>query len=61
MDKCIEACKYFHENSIATTHLAKALQVSLASHETFEYDEEKLKQAYSYDGEPKLVSTRCKK
>jgi len=56
MDQCIEACKYFHENSLAGSHLAKALQVSLASDETFKYDEDKLKEAYSYDGEPKRIS-----
>ena len=60
MDRCIEACKYFHENSLAGSHLAKALQVSLAGHETFVYDEEKLKEAYSYDDRSKVLS-RSKK
>ena len=60
MDRCIEACKYFHENSLAGSHLAKALQVSLAGHETFQYDEQKLKEAYSYDGEPKFYQDGVK-
>ncbi len=61
MDQCIEACKYFHENSLAGSHQAKALQVSLASHETFHYDEEKLKEANKYNGEPKILQEAVKK
>lgn len=61
MDQCIEACKYFHENSLAGSHQAKALQVSLASHQTFHYDEEKLKEANKYNGEPKILQEAVKK
>ena len=61
MDQCIDACKYFHENSLAGSHQAKALQVSLASHQTFHYDEEKLKEANKYNGEPKILQEAVKK
>lgn len=58
MKKCLEAAKYFHENSLASSHIAKALQVSLASDETFQYDKKDLEIVKKYDGVPKRILER---
>lgn len=53
MDHCIEAAKYFHENTRCTGVSAKSLQENLLADRTFDYDQEKVDQVVKYSGMPK--------
>ena len=55
MDHCIDAAKYFHENSISSSVISKSLQETLIDDRTFVYDEEKIKEIRQYDGQPKKL------
>ena len=53
-DKCIDAAKYYYENSKCIHISAKSLQESIVESKTMVYDKEFLDTVMKYDGQPKF-------
>jgi hypothetical protein len=56
LDKCYEAAEYFHENARCNVVIIKSLRLTLASSETFVYEQDYLDRILRFDGEPKWTS-----
>jgi MoaA/NifB/PqqE/SkfB family radical SAM enzyme len=56
LDKCYEAAEYFHANARCNVVIIKSLRLTLASSETFVYEQDYLDRILRFDGEPKWTS-----